>query len=309
MPRRDLFELVLLGALWGSSFLFMRVAAPEFGPVALIAIRVAIAALVLAAMAHARGELTALRGYGRELLFLGLVNSAVPFSLFAYATLSLPAGFAAVLNATAPLFGALLGYLVWHERMAPARVFGLALGFAGVVLLVSGKLALGGERTAVFAAILAASGYGLAAHFAKRRLAGLTPLGIAAGSQIGASLALFVPAVFTWPAALPSARAWGSALALGLACTALAYLLYFRLIAHVGAARAMTVTYLIPVFGFLWGAVFLGERLGPRTLAGGLVILAGTALVARVRKAPVPLPSPPALEPTPCPSSPTRPVR
>ena len=281
MKLLDAFELLLLGAVWGSSFLFMRVAAPEFGPVALIAIRVAIAAACLTVVLAWRGELGTLRGRWLKLSFLGTINSALPFCLFAYATLTLTAGFAAVLNATAPLFGALVAFLWLHERPRPKQVLGLALGFVGVVLLVWHKLSAQGDFLAIVAALLAATGYGIASHFAKRKLPGLAPLAVAAGSQIAASAVLAIPAFFLWPARTPGLKSWGCVLGLGLFCTALAYVLYFRLIARVGPTKAILVTYLIPAFGILWGYLFLSEQVTWRTLLGGTVILAGTTIVAR----------------------------
>lgn len=288
--RRDLAELGLLGAIWGGSFLLMRVAAPEFGPLALIELRVAIAAAVLAAAAAACGELRALRRHAGPLLLVGAINSAIPFALFAFATLTLPAGDAAVLNSTAPLFAALVALLWLRERLARPQALGLLLGFAGVVLLVWPKLALDADRLAIGAGLLAALGYGIAAHYSKRRLAGVAPLAISAGSQIGASLLLLPFAVWAWPDAPPSTTAWLCAAALGVLCTGLAYLLYFRLIARLGAGRALAVTYLIPAFGMLWGFLFLGEPITPGMLLGGAVVLLGIALVTRSR-GPRPLPA------------------
>ncbi len=292
MKFRDTFELLLLGAIWGASFLFMRVAAPEFGPVPLIAIRVAIAAACLSLILASQGKWAVLRGSWRKLSFLGTINSALPFSLFAFATLSLTAGFAAVLNATAPLFGALVAFVWLRERPRPKQVLGLWIGFVGVVLLVWHKLSVQGDLTAIFAALLAATGYGIASHFAKRQLPGLEPLAVATGSLVAASAVLAVPAVWLWPAHIPSLKSWGCVLALGLFCTALAYAMYFRLIVRVGPTKAILVTYLIPVFGILWGRLFLSEQITLRTLLGGTVILIGTTIVARSGGSTVSSPAP-----------------
>lgn len=309
MKLRERVELLLLAAIWGSSFLFMRVAAPEFGPLALIAVRVAVAALFLTGIMAWRRELGALAGRKRAFLVLGTVNSAVPFALFAYSTLSLPAGFSSVLNATAPLFGALIAYLWLRERMALTRTLGLVLGFVGVVALVWDKLtfAAGREQALACAAgLTAAVGYGFAAHFSKRHFTGVSPLATSAGSQIAASMLLAPFAFATWPATTPSTRSFVFALVLGVVCTGAAYLLYFRLIAQVGPARAMTVTYLIPLFGLLWGWVFLDEALAPRTLVGCALILGGTTLVLR-RPSTASNTDVPNLQP--CPSSPPRSAR
>lgn len=282
MTRRDLFDLLLLGAIWGSSFLFMRVAAPEFGPVPLIAVRVGVAAAFLAIVLARRGGFSEMKGRMAALGLVGAINSAIPFSLFAFATLSLTAGFAAVLNATVPLFGALVAYVWLKESLSSARVSGLVLGFAGVLILVSGRLSLAFELPAILAGLLAALCYGIAAHYTKKRLSGASPLLIATGSQIGAAVLLLAPAIYFWPARTPSLSAWLFSLFLGVVCTGLAYILYFRLIARAGAARAIAVTYLIPVFGMGWGWTFLGERVTASMAVGCAVILFGIAMATGV---------------------------
>jgi len=281
MTRRDLVDLLLLGAIWGSSFLFMRVAAPAFGPVPLIEVRVTVAAVFLTSILIARAGTGALRGHAFPLAVVGVVNSALPFSLFAYATLSVTAGFASVLNATAPLFGALVGYLWYREALSARRAGGLAIGFGGVALLAADGGALHGEGKAVLAGLLAAVAYGIAAHYSRRKLAGVAPLAVAAGSQIAASLALVPAAIWSWPRVTPPPHAWAAAVTLGLMCTGIAYILYFRLIDGVGATRAMAVAYLIPVFGMFWGALVLGESIRPGMLVGCAAILLGIATVTR----------------------------
>jgi drug/metabolite transporter (DMT)-like permease len=276
----DLIELLALAALWGASFLFMRVAAPELGPVALIALRVGIAAALLLPALALRGGLPALRGRLWHVTAVGVINSAVPFCLLAYATLTLTAGLASILNATSPLWGGLVAHLWLGERLGRARVAGLAVGFAGVAFLATGRSALGapGGGAAVSAALAATLSYGVAASYTRRFLRGVDPLAVAAGSQVAAALVLLAPAWALWPAAAPSARAWGAVLALGVASTAVAYVMYFRLIARIGPARAISVTFLIPAFAVAWGALLLGEAVSARTLAGAAVVLAGTAL-------------------------------
>ncbi len=280
MKTSDLIDLVLLAALWGASFLFMRVAAPEFGPVPLIEIRVAVAALFLLAVLAWRGGLSGILDKAVPLTVVGAINSALPFSLFAYATLSLTAGFAAVLNASAPLFGALAAYLWFRETLTPARVLGLGVGFAGVLILVWGKISFKGDGSgwSMVAALAASLAYGIAANYTKRKLTGVDPVVTATGSQIAATALLLPLAVLYRPATMPSLSSWLSAIALGIACTGIAYILYFRLIANVGPARAIAVTYLVPVFGMVWGLVFLHEAITPNMIAGCAVILLGTAL-------------------------------
>lgn len=304
MTTRDRTALVLLAAIWGSSFLFMRVAAPEFGPIPLIEVRVVIAALFLVAVLGFRGELSSLRGHAFDLAVVGALNSAIPFSLFAFATLSLPAGYSSVLNATVPLFGAVVGFVWLGERLARARIIGLAVGFGGVVLLVLEKLTLPGDRVAIAAGLAAAVLYAIAAHVTRRRLATVAPLVIATGSQIAAAVLLAPFALATAPQTMPSTRSLVYAVVLGVLCTGVAYVLYFRLLAAVGAARSMTVTYLVPLFGMLWGVLFLSEPLLPSMLVGGVVIMIGVTLVVRGgAKAPTPTPQPDA---EPCRRSPTR---
>ncbi len=279
MGARDIAEWLLLGALWGASFLFMRVASPEFGPVALIAMRVSVAAAFLIAPILVRHELPLMLRYWKQLVILGALNSAVPFTLFAYATLSMTAGDAAVLNATAPLFGGLIGYVWFREVLSYQKVAGLVIGFGGVVILVWGKLSGVASLTPLLAGLSAAIMYGLAAHYSKRALKNVPPLVVSTGSLLAASLILMPLAFLNWPATMPSNKSWLCVIALGLGCTAIAYLLYFRLLRNVGTSKAMTVAYLIPVFGILWGYLLLHESVTLATWIGGLTVIAGTTLV------------------------------
>jgi drug/metabolite transporter (DMT)-like permease len=281
---RDVTDLVLLGALWGASFLFLRIAAPEFGAVPIIFVRVAIAAVLLVAALRHRGSLATLRGRPAAFVLLGAINTAVPFSLFAFATLHLSAGLASVLNSTVPLFSALVSVIVIGERLSIVRTAGLVIGFGGVLTLAWPRLAAGGGRVAVLAALAATVMYACAAHYTRRRFHDLPPLAVATGSQVAATLLLLPCALVVWPEAMPTSRGWACAVALGVGCTAVAYALYFRLIARTGAVTATAVTYLIPMFGVTWGALFLGERLPPSAFAGGLIILLGVALTTTGRK-------------------------
>lgn len=292
MKPRDYVDLVLLAALWGASFLFMRVAAPAFGAVPLVEVRVVVAAAFLLPLVAARGGLAELRANAVRAGTIGVINSALPFALFTYATLSITAGFASILNATMPIWTAAIAALWLRERITPMQWLGLALGVTGVAVLVWGKVSFvpGSSQwavtLAVAAALAATLAYGIAAHLAKRIQAGVSPLITAAGSQLGAAVVLAAPAAWTWPAQTPPATLWLAALLLGIACTGIAYLLYFRLIARTGAVNAASVTFLIPMFGTLWGALFLGEAVTLQMLAGGAIVLAGTVLTLGLVGAP-----------------------
>lgn len=292
MKRSDLIDLLLLAALWGASFLFMRVAAPAFGPLPLAFVRVLLAALCLLPLLLWRGNGQALAEHWRPIALLGVTNSALPFALYGYAALTLPAGLSSVFNAATPLATALIGWLWLGDALTRQRAVGLAIGFGGVAGLALYKAlaqapgvgALPGlhfdvpTTLAIGACLAATLLYGQSANFARRHLRGVAPLALATGSQIGAAVALALPAALAWPAQMPGALMWLTALGLGLLCSALAYILYFRLLANVGATSASSVTFLVPVFATAWGALLLNEPVTPAMLAGGAAILVGTAL-------------------------------
>lgn len=289
MKPRDLTDLLLLAAIWGSSFLFMRLAVPAFGPVALAFVRVTGAALCLLPILLLRGEGPVLRRHWKAMIVLGLTNSALPFLLFGYAVYTLPAALAAIFNAATPLFTALIAWAWLGDPLNRWRSLGLALGFAGVAGLALVKSlatdSLGALQfdmptvLAILACLLGTLMYGHAASHAKRYLKGVPSMVMAAGTQLAASAALAVPAALTWPAVNPGPADWLIAGALALLASGLAYILYFRLISHVGPTGASSVTFLVPVFAALWGGLFLGETVTAPMLIGGAVILAGTALV------------------------------
>lgn len=282
LPATWLAEFLLLASLWGASFLFMRIAVPEFGALSLSFLRVSIATLLLLPLLMWRGQWPALRRHWRTTMGMGMLNSGIPFALFAYSLLTISTGLSAILNATAPLFGALVAWFWLKDKLRASQVLGLFIGFGGVVLLAwdEARINPGGSLWAIAACLLAALCYGFSANYAKRNFADVPALTTACGSQIGASLGLLLPALWLWPATMPSPRAWGATLAVGVFCTALAYILYFRLIAASGAARAMSVTYLIPVFAIIYGMILLGESVTPWMLGCGAVIVLGTALSA-----------------------------
>lgn len=280
MSFASLVRLIALSAIWGASFLFMRLGAPVLGPTALIAGRVLFAALFLAVVGAVLRKPLHVRANALHYLVLGLFNSALPFLLFASAARTLSASLMAILNATAPLWGALIG-AAWTRTMLPGRsLLGLALGVAGVALLVGvdPSTLRDGAPLAIALGLGAAFSYGIATHYA-RSARKVEPFANAHGSMWGATLLVLPLLPFAPPAALPGVAIALSVLALGVVCSGIAYLLYFRLVADVGAASALTVTFLVPVFGVLWGHLFLGEPLGWNTLVGALVVITGTALV------------------------------
>ena len=280
MKSRDLLDFVLLAALWGGSFLFMRVAAPEFGPIALIELRVGIAAFFLLFVLALKGNMGLLRQHAVPMTLVGVINSALPFCLLAYATLSITAGYAAILNATTPMWGAIVAWLWLRDRPSAWRAAGLLIGFAGIVALTWGKVSFKGEGAglAILAGLGATLSYGVAASYTKRHLTGVDALAVATGSQLGAALVLAPLALWAWPAHEVSGAAWTSVLVLGIVSTGIAYILFSRLIANIGPARAITVTFLVPIFAIFWGAMVLGETLTGQMIVGGVIILVDTAL-------------------------------
>ena len=283
MPMRTVALLLILAALWGGSFVFIRVAVPAVGPIPLAFARVALAAMALLALAFAQQRMPDFRAHWREFAVVGSVNSAVPFVLFSYAGLYVTASAAAILNATSPFFGAIAAAIWLSETLTGRKIAGMALGLAGVVVLVGWHPGTITRDTALaIAACLAASlCYGLAGTYAKRKLAGVPSFAIACASQLAAAVVLAPALPFTPLPGPLSGLVIANVVALAIASTAIAYLIYFKLIADVGPARALTVTFLIPLFGVLWGFLFLDEALTINMLAGGALIVAGTTLAVR----------------------------
>ncbi|HTP71915.1 MAG TPA: DMT family transporter [Burkholderiaceae bacterium] len=294
MKSRDVADLLLLAALWGASFLFIRLGAAEFGPVPLAALRCLGAALFLLPILLWRGQGAALKTRWRGVAWVGIVNSAVPFSLYGVALLAINAGLSAIFNAATPLWAAAIGAVWLRERLGLTRVLGLLIGLAGVAGLAWDKAAFTANEHGVSAALaigaclLATAFYGYAGNFTKKHLAGLPSMALAAGSQLSAAIVLAVPAWLQRPAAPPSARAWIALVLLAVLCTGVAYILYFRLIARTGPTNAAAVTFLIPVFAAAFGWLLLGETVTVSMMIGGAVILVGTALAMGLWPRPVP---------------------
>jgi drug/metabolite transporter (DMT)-like permease len=276
-------DLVLLAAIWGASFLFTRLGTVEFGALPTAFVRVAIASAFLLPLLAWRGQVHVLQRHFKKIFAIGVLNSGIPFLCFAFALLSITSGLSAILNATTPLFGALVAWVWLRDRPAASRLLGLAIGFAGVALLAWDKASFKPDASgvapawAVLACLVATFCYGVAGNAAKVYLGGLPALATATGSQLGAMILLAIPAIWTWPSHMPSLKAWLALLALGVLCTGIAYILYFRLIEEAGPARALAVTFVVPVFAVIYGALFLGEAVTGWMITCGVVIVCGTA--------------------------------
>ena len=279
MAPADLLRFLSLAAIWGSSYMFSRIAAPGFGPLSLVMLRLVGAAILFLPWTLSPSIRPLLRRHAAGLFVLGALNSALPFSLLTFALLRLQAGFAAILGATVPLFAIAIDALWWRHPLSKQRLFGLGLGFGGVVLLTWDHFdfGAGGSGWAVLATLGAAACYGCGAHFSKHYFAGKPAMLPAAGSILAAAIMLVPGGLWFWPAQIPPLIDWLAAAALAFVCTALAYLLYYRLIVSISATGLTGVTFVIPVFGVLWGAIFLHEQITARIVAGMLVTLAGTA--------------------------------
>nr|WP_116807544.1 EamA family transporter [Steroidobacter cummioxidans] len=270
-------ELLLLGAVWGSSFLFMRIAAKDFGAFALVEMRLALGALILLPfLLRVKDQIKPSHWW--RFLGLGIVNSAAPFVLFAWAAQRAPAGVVAISNATVVMFTSIVAFLLFGEKISKRSAIGLLLGFIGVAVLASGKTSGGSVLPAALAGVLASVLYGFGGNFTKRYLHDLPPSAVAAGTVMCAAIVVAPLAFSTWPSAPVPALSWLSAIMLGVLCTGLAYFLYYRLLYRIGAPRTSTVTYLVPLFGVIWAWVFLSEPLTLSMAVAGALILGGVAL-------------------------------
>jgi drug/metabolite transporter (DMT)-like permease len=270
-------ELLLLGAVWGGSFLFMRIAAKDFGAFALVEVRLALGAVVLLPfLLRARDKLT--RSHWLRFLGIGIINSAAPFVLFAWAAQRAPAGVVAISNATVVMFTSLVAFMMFGEKISRRSALGLLAGFIGVAVLASDKTSGESVLPAALAGVLASVLYGFGGNFTKRYLHDLPPSAVAAGTVLCASLVVAPLAAATWPSTPIPALSWLSAVMLGALCTGLAYFLYYRLLYRIGAPRTSTVTYLVPLFGVIWAWVFLDEPATVRMAIAGALILGGVAL-------------------------------
>ncbi len=287
MRPAQLVSLIALGAIWGSSFLFMKIAVPAFGPAMMMGGRIGIAAGVLTVFAWCFRKSLPRGAQWKPAIITGIFYAAIPLVLWGYAAQSLSVSLLSIINATAPLFAAAISLLWQREKTSAHGLAGLALGFAGVTVLVGGEEFRAGEMPvlAIAAAFAASILYGAISNYNQTAKIA-DPYSNVLGALWVATL-MMLPLMVMFPLReAPGAAAWASVAALGVLCTALAYVVYFRLIEQIGAAPTLTVTYLIPLFGVLWGVLFLDERIGLHHVSGAAMILVGIALVAKSRRAP-----------------------
>ena len=285
MSTKSVLELLALAALWGASFICLRIAVPQFGAIPLIFLRVSIAAVVLIPLLIRSRVIGQIKKAPWAIFFMGLFMSAIPFTLFAYASHALEAGTMVVINATAPIWAALISSKINGYRLTKSQGIGMAMGLLGVCLIAWSHIGLkqdGDVALAILAAMGATFCYGLGSSLGKRYLEEVSPMAITFGSLVFASGLLAIPAMTFMPQDMPTSNAWIAAGTLGVGCTAAAYLLFYRLTKTIGGERAIAVTYLQPLFGIAWGVLLLGESISISIVAGGLVILLGTALVTNL---------------------------
>jgi drug/metabolite transporter (DMT)-like permease len=274
------FQLVGLSALWGASFLMIRIASPLLGPNVLAELRIALAALTLAVLMRLMRHQWPLQQW-RELALLGLLSVACPFLLFAWAALHLPAGYSALLNSTAVLFGILSAAVLKEDRLTLRKLLGCACGLVGVSLIVS----LGPIEPspmiilAALACVGASASYGCSTPLMKRALSRMQPLQMAAGIHVLALIMMFPAAAWSLPQARFTPAALAAVLVMGVLTSGIAYWLHLRVMVHVSTAAATSPQFLIPVFGVAWGHIFLGEPLGAGIYTGGALVLLASALV------------------------------
>ena len=280
---RDISELIFLSAIWGSSFLFLRLTSPVFGPIFLIEMRVLSGLAVLLPLVLFLGKLAEFQKHWKMIAAVSLMNMAIPFCFFAFSAVYIGAGLLSIINATVPIFSACVAYVVYQERLSRSSLLGLLIGFLGVVVLMfnpgesfgsSGWLAI---LSSLFACLL----YGAAINLTVNNLQGITGLTITAGGLFVSSAVLLPFAFWARPEVFPVGNIWWSVFALGIVCTGFGFVMFYRLIDRIGAGRAIMTTYLIPVFSILWGNIFLGESVTLIMVVGCILVLLGVGLTTK----------------------------
>ncbi len=277
---RDYIELLILSAIWGSSFLFLRIASPEFGPIFLIEMRVASGLIVLLPICLLLGKIQELKENWKMIFILSLSNMTIPFCLFAYSALNMGAGVLSIINATVPFFTAIIAFLVYQQRMTRYGLIGLMVGFMGVAVLVFDPSESSGVTNdlAIPSALFACVLYGVALNIVSHKLQGVSGISITTGALFFSTIVLIPFAVIERPEVMPQGSVWFSVLALGVVCTGFGYILFYRLIARIGSQQAIMTTYLIPIFSILWGNLFLAESITLFMIFGGMLVLMGVGM-------------------------------
>ena len=277
---RDYIELLILSAIWGSSFLFLRIASPEFGPIFLIEMRVASGLIVLLPICLLLGKIQELKENWKMIFILSLSNMTIPFCLFAYSALNMGAGILSIINATVPFFTAIIAFLVYQQRMTRYGLIGLMVGFMGVAVLVFDPSESSGVTNdlAIPSALFACVLYGVALNIVSHKLQGVSGISITTGALFYSTIVLIPFAVIERPEVMPQGSVWFSVLALGVVCTGFGYILFYRLIARIGSQQAIMTTYLIPIFSILWGNLFLAESITLFMIFGGMLVLMGVGM-------------------------------
>ena len=280
---RDISELIFLSAIWGSSFLFLRLASPVFGPIFLIEMRVLSGLAVLLPLVLFLGKLAEFQKHWKMIATVSLMNMAIPFCFFAFSAVYIGAGLLSIINATVPIFSACVAYVVYKERLSRSSLLGLLIGFLGVVVLMFNPGESFGPSgwLAIFSALLACLLYGTAINLTVNNLQGVSGLTITAGGLFVSSLVLLPFALWARPEVLPVGNIWWSVFALGIVCTGFGFVMFYRLIDRIGAGRAIMTTYLIPVFSILWGNIFLGESVTLIMVVGCILVLLGVGLTTK----------------------------
>lgn len=283
MKKRDFGLLFILGALWGASFLFIRIASPILGPFLLVDLRVIISFVALIIYALVIGKRPQLRRNWKKYLQLGAYNAAIPFTLISTAGIYLPASMASIINSTTPLFTALVAWIWIKEPMTKRKIVGFILGIIGVSILIGFRPVSIDDNVILpsILIILATISYGIGGVYGSKKLQEVTALDLAIGQQLGAGILLFPVAIFNLPTQMPSLEVIYSVLGLSLFSTALGYLIYFKLMKEIGPVNTSNVTFLVPVFSVIWGVFFLNEDITIGTIIGLLVILLSVAIATK----------------------------
>jgi len=280
MPSSDLCKLFLLAALWGGSFIFMRISIADFGPLFLIEARTVISAVFLLGVTVFTGKTQPMLDNWKPITMLGFITVVLPFLCLGYAVQTLPAGALTVINATVPLFGALVAWVWLNESLTRGRILGLVIGFVGIIVLMADKLSFAqdGQGWIVVLALGGPFFYGFGACYLTKYLKGVEPVSCATGAMVAAGFMLAPFAIYTWPTTPISPLSWASVAALAIFCSGIAYVIFYNLVARIGASKSLTATFLAPPFGVFWGVVLLDEALTINIVLGTTIVLAGTLL-------------------------------